>query len=35
LKGEGDDYPEAAFYMVGNLEEAIEEGRRLAAEGAK
>jgi len=35
LDGEGDDYPEAAFYMVGTLEEAIEEGKRLAAEAVK
>jgi len=32
LDGEGDDYPEAAFYMIGTLEEAFEEGRRMAAE---
>jgi ATP synthase F1 beta subunit len=31
LEGEGDDYPESAFYMMGNLEDALEEGRRLAA----
>jgi len=31
LDGEGDDYPENAFYMMGNVEEAFEEGRRLAA----
>lgn len=30
LEGEGDDYPEAAFYMTGTLEEAVEEGMRLA-----
>jgi len=35
LEGEGDDYPESAFYMVGNLEEALEEGRRLAAAARK
>lgn len=33
LEGEGDEYPEAAFYMMGTMEEAIEEGRRLAAMG--
>ena len=32
LEGEGDDYPEAGFYMMGTLEEAFEEGRRLARE---
>jgi len=35
LGGEGDEYPEAAFYMVGNLDEAFEEGRRLASEATK
>jgi F-type H+-transporting ATPase subunit beta len=35
LEGEGDDYPEAAFYMTGTLEEAIEEGKRMAAEAIK
>jgi hypothetical protein len=27
-------YLEAAFYMVGSIEEAIEKGKRLAAEAA-
>jgi len=35
LEGEGDDYPETAFYMTGTLEEAFEEGRRLAQEATK
>jgi F0F1-type ATP synthase beta subunit len=35
IEGEGDEYPEAAFYMVGNLEQAFEEGRKLASEAAK
>jgi F0F1-type ATP synthase beta subunit len=35
LEGEGDDYPEGAFYMMGTLEEAFEEGRKMAAEAAK
>jgi len=35
LGGAGDDYPEASFYMVGDLEEAYEKGRRLAAEAEK
>jgi len=26
LEGEGDEYPEAAFYMMGTLEESFEEG---------
>ena len=33
LEGEGDEYSEASFYMMGTMEEAIEEGRRLAAMG--
>lgn len=32
LKGQGDEYPEAAFYMVGNLKEAYELGRKMASE---
>jgi len=35
LGGEGDDYPEAAFYMTGTLEEALEEGKKLAQEAQK
>jgi len=35
LEGEGDEYPESAFYMQGSLEESIEEGRRLAASAKK
>jgi F-type H+-transporting ATPase subunit beta len=35
LQGQGDEYPESAFYMRGNLEEAFEEGRRLASESEK
>jgi F0F1-type ATP synthase beta subunit len=35
LSGQGDDFPEGAFYMVGNLEEAFENGRRIAAESEK
>jgi len=30
LTGAGDDYPENAFYMTGNLKEAFEQGRILA-----
>ena len=30
LEGQGDDFPEAAFYMVGNIKEAFEQGRKLA-----
>ena len=32
--GECDDLPEAAFYMVGTIEEAVEKGKRMAAEAA-
>ena len=35
LEGKGDDYPEAAFYMQGTLEEAFEEGKRLAMQATK
>lgn len=30
LEGQGDEYPEGAFYMVGNLKEAHEQGRKMA-----
>ena len=29
LDGQGDDYPEQSFYMVGNIKEAIEKGKKL------
>ncbi|MEQ9125380.1 MAG: F0F1 ATP synthase subunit beta [Alphaproteobacteria bacterium] len=32
--GEYDDLPEAAFYMVGPIEEAVEKAQRMAAEAA-
>ncbi|MBN08579.1 MAG: F0F1 ATP synthase subunit beta [Rhodospirillaceae bacterium] len=32
--GEYDHLPEAAFYMVGTIEEAVEKGQKLAAEAA-
>ena len=35
LEGQGDDYPEAAFYMQGTLEESFEEGKKLAMQAAK
>jgi F0F1-type ATP synthase beta subunit len=35
LEGSGDDYPEASFYMVGNLKTAFEQGRRLAEAAEK
>ena len=34
LEGEGDDYPEAGFYMMGTLEEAFETGRKLTQEAS-
>ncbi len=32
IEGEYDDLPEAAFYMVGTIEEAIEQAKRLQSE---
>jgi F-type H+-transporting ATPase subunit beta len=32
--GDYDHLPEAAFYMVGTIEEAVEKGKKLAAEAA-
>jgi F-type H+-transporting ATPase subunit beta len=34
VAGEYDDLPEAAFYMVGPIEEAVEKAKRMAAEAA-
>ncbi len=34
VRGDYDDLPEAAFYMVGTIEEAIEKGKKLSAEAA-
>jgi F-type H+-transporting ATPase subunit beta len=34
LKGEYDHLPEAAFYLVGTIEEAIEKGKKLTQEAA-
>jgi F-type H+-transporting ATPase subunit beta len=34
LKGEFDHLPEAAFYLVGTIEEAIEKGKKLTQEAA-
>jgi len=31
LVGAGDEYPEASFYMVGDLKEAFEKGRKIEA----
>ena len=35
LKGAGDDYPEACFYMTGSLKEAFEQGRLMAAQAGQ
>ena len=32
LEGKHDDLPEAAFYMVGTIEEAVEQGKKLMAD---
>ena len=34
VAGDYDELPEAAFYMVGTIDEAIEKGKKLAAEAA-
>jgi F-type H+-transporting ATPase subunit beta len=34
VDGAHDNLPEQAFYMVGSIEEAIEKGRKMAAEAA-
>jgi F-type H+-transporting ATPase subunit beta len=31
MDGEVDDYPEAAFNLVGTLEDAIEKGKKMMA----
>lgn len=35
MDGEVDEYPEAAFNLVGNIEDAIEKGKKMLAEAAK
>lgn len=35
LSGEGDAFPENSFYMVGDLNEAFEQGRKMAAEASE
>ncbi|MNT75919.1 ATP synthase subunit beta [compost metagenome] len=32
IEGEVDEYPEAAFNLVGNIDDAIEKGKKLLAE---
>src|ERR1700716_235283 len=34
IEGKHDELPESAFYMVGNMDEAVDKARRLAAEAA-
>jgi F-type H+-transporting ATPase subunit beta len=34
LEGKYDDMPEAAFYMVGTIEEVVEKAKKMAAEAA-
>ncbi len=34
LEGEYDDLPEAAFYMVGSIDEAIEKAEKLKAKAS-
>lgn len=34
VNGDYDDLPEAAFYMVGTIDEALEKGKKMAAEAA-
>src|SRR5579883_3010172 len=34
VEGKYDDMPEAAFYMVGTIEEAVEKAKKMAAEAA-
>ena len=34
LEGKHDDLPEAAFYMVGGIDEVIEKAKKLKAEEA-
>ncbi|MEE8622360.1 MAG: F0F1 ATP synthase subunit beta, partial [Alphaproteobacteria bacterium] len=34
VAGEYDQLPEAAFYMVGTIEEAVEKAKRMAIEAA-
>src|SRR6476646_5378793 len=34
VEGKSDHLPDAAFYMVGTIEEAVEKGKKLAAEAA-
>ncbi|MCC7504276.1 MAG: F0F1 ATP synthase subunit beta, partial [Saprospiraceae bacterium] len=35
MDGEVDEYPEAAFNLVGTIDEAIEKGKKMLAEATK
>ncbi|MEZ5014287.1 MAG: hypothetical protein R2794_08350 [Chitinophagales bacterium] len=35
MDGEVDEYPEAAFNLVGTIDDAIEKGKKLIAEAKK
>ena len=35
VKGDYDHIPEAAFYMVGTMEEALEKAKKMEEEAAK
>jgi F-type H+-transporting ATPase subunit beta len=35
MDGEVDEYPEAAFNLVGTIEDAIEKGKKMMAETSK
>ena len=35
MDGEVDEYPEAAFNLVGTIEDAIEKGKQILAEAEK
>ena len=34
IEGKHDDLPEAAFYMVGTIDEAVEKGKKITGETA-
>jgi F-type H+-transporting ATPase subunit beta len=35
INGDVDEYPEAAFNLVGTIEDAIEKGKKMIAEAEK
>ncbi|MEE8336546.1 MAG: F0F1 ATP synthase subunit beta, partial [Dehalococcoidia bacterium] len=35
IEGRHDELPEAAFYMIGTIEEAVEKAEKIAAEGGE